>query len=181
MYHLKIENEQDGLKARDEYIKYIQDHISNMKKAFNLYALPIVTYLDNCNLNSLKYRISVHDKSKFSEEEFEPYRKRFYPANEAERLTDDDPEFLEAWKHHYTENSHHPEHFSDGEGGFYEMPDIDIAEMLLDWFAMGMTHNSTPWEYYYSSDKPKMFHPATKIKLEAVLNKLSSLWHKGAL
>jgi len=39
--------------------------------------------------------------------------------------------------HHYTNNSHHPEHY---EGGVNEMDLFDIVEMLMDWKASTERH-----------------------------------------
>jgi hypothetical protein len=38
----------------------------------------------------------------------------------------------EALKHHYRENSHHPEHY---ENGVDDMDLLDVIEMLCDWMA----------------------------------------------
>jgi hypothetical protein len=45
----------------------------------------------------------------------------------------------DAIKHHYQFNSHHPEHYPDGIIG---MDIIDIVEMLCDWKAASMRHNT---------------------------------------
>jgi len=42
-----------------------------------------------------------------------------------------------ALKHHYENNSHHPEHYPNGING---MSLLDLIEMLADWKAAGMRH-----------------------------------------
>lgn len=42
-----------------------------------------------------------------------------------------------ALKHHYAENSHHPEHYPNGIDG---MSLLDLVEMLCDWKAAGERH-----------------------------------------
>ncbi len=42
-----------------------------------------------------------------------------------------------ALDHHYSVNSHHPEHFSDGTRG---MNLLDVLEMLADWDAAATRH-----------------------------------------
>lgn len=79
-----------------------------------------------------------HDKSKFEDNEYIPYvflswnyhckdiGKEFNLSDDIKTKTD------EAWKHHYTNNSHHPEYFKD----ITKMTNLDIAEMCADWLAM---------------------------------------------
>jgi hypothetical protein len=42
-----------------------------------------------------------------------------------------------ALQHHYVNNTHHPEHYSNGVNG---MSLLDLIEMLADWKAAGMRH-----------------------------------------
>ena len=45
----------------------------------------------------------------------------------------------EALDHHYAHNTHHPEHY---EHGVYEMNILDLVEMLCDWSAAVMRHDT---------------------------------------
>jgi hypothetical protein len=92
-------------------------------------------YLDEI-AHQLFHRGSIHDKSKLEEPEksvFDEY------TNKLKHTDYDSPEykgFLEAMapalKHHYSVNSHHPEHYSNGVSG---MSLMDVVEMLCDWKA----------------------------------------------
>ena len=81
-------------------------------------------------------RAIVHDFSKFSDQEA-PY---FAEANKLNNLTYGSPEYKRmitvtlkpALKHHYENNSHHPEYHK---GGVNEMGLLDQIEMLCDWKA----------------------------------------------
>lgn len=87
--------------------------------------------------NDLFQRAAVHDNSKFSPEEFEPYDKLFpelqkYPYGSPE-LKAVYKQLGPALKHHVTSNRHHPEYF--GEDGINGMNLIDVLEMVCDWMA----------------------------------------------
>lgn len=42
--------------------------------------------------------------------------------------------------HHYSNNSHHPEHYKDGIQG---MDLLDVVEMMCDWLASTMKHKGS--------------------------------------
>jgi hypothetical protein len=77
-----------------------------------------------------------HDESKLGPEE-KPYFDQ--ESSLLKELVYDSPEYREslqrlepALKHHYAENSHHPEHTVNGVNG---MDLFDVVEMLCDWMA----------------------------------------------
>jgi len=79
-------------------------------------------------------RARSHDASKLEAPEKEMYDE-FTPRLRA--LTYGSDEYKEclkemgaALKHHYENNSHHPEHFPDG---INDMSLLDLIEMLADW------------------------------------------------
>lgn len=156
-----------------EYIEYLKNHAINVRKAFDIYGTFITRHLF-CNLAELEIRINNHDASKYSHAEFDAYRRRFYPVDSADALTDDDEEFKAAWEHHYLANSHHPEHYIKY-GSPHEMPNIDIAEMILDWIAMSYVFNDTCYNYYDNSKKSTLLHPSTKFKVEYLLQQIRKL------
>lgn len=157
--------------ANKEYEKYIYDHIANIKKAFNEYGEKLNSLLD-FDSSILKYNVSNHDKSKFDSEEFVLYRKKFYPVTNEEYSEDD---FNKAWLHHIKNNNHHWNSWSyiDNEGVVsVEIPDIYIAEMVLDWIAMSMTKGGDPLKFYNSKKDTIILHKKSREKLENVLNTL---------
>lgn len=125
------------LKKQNEYFEYINTHISNVKKAFremcdNTYLYSTQNAMVLSALERVKARIDKHDESKFTDEEFEAYRKNFYPVDDEEREMNQE-DFEAAWKHHYELNSHHPEHYVHSDGTIDDMPLDDILEMIADW------------------------------------------------
>lgn len=87
-------------------------------------------------------RVTQHDLSKLEDPEkaiFDEYTPKLKDS------TYGSPEyfgFLEemqvALRHHYANNRHHPEHFSDGVNG---MTLVDVVEMLCDWKAATERHD----------------------------------------
>lgn len=140
-----------------EYVKYIIDHIKNVYNAF-LYIfgngkqyIPseynIETY--EIALNKLKTDIAAHDKSKFSDEEFNAYRVKFFPTESEKKKIEEDVEYLnkvkedfeKAWEHHYTNNDHHTKYWlipahDEVDEHLKDMSLSAIMHMICDWCAM---------------------------------------------
>lgn len=96
--------------------------------------------LDACI--ELMKRAQSHDDSKLGENE-KPYFDEETPR--LKTLTYGSDEYKQsldrlgsALKHHYENNSHHPEHYSDG---IDDMNLFDIIEMFFDWKAASERHN----------------------------------------
>ncbi len=92
-------------------------------------------------ISNLDKRMRVHDKSKLEEPEKSMYDE-FTPQLRA--MTYGSEEYKEclkqmgaALKHHYENNSHHPEHYPNGVNG---MSLLDVIEMLADWKAATVRH-----------------------------------------
>lgn len=87
-------------------------------------------------------RAIVHDFSKYSKYEA-PY---FANACQLKDLTYGSPEYKKcleeslapALKHHYANNSHHPEFYPNG---IHDMNPLDIIELLCDWKAATLRHS----------------------------------------
>ena len=95
-----------------------------------------VSQLLNQSAKELIQRANVHDESKLHSPEKEAFDELTPKLKE---LTYGSPEYKdslkelgEALRHHYSENSHHPEHYPTGING---MDIFDVIEMLCDWCA----------------------------------------------
>lgn len=148
-----------------EYLEYINEHISNIKLAHKKYGEELCNLL-KINKLELAVNIAIHDASKYSLEEFDAYRLYFYPCSDEEK---DKELFNKAWKHHYTINKHHPEYWVDGDN-IKDMPNLYIAEMLLDWEAMSMKFGSNTYEYYKKERDIKPFSDTTKKTIDQIIN-----------
>lgn len=142
------------------YKLYINEHILNVKKAFDVYNKVLCEHF-SIDSNKLLKNILVHDASKFSKIEFEGYRQYFYPVKNDKR---DENKFNIAWKHHYTNNPHHPEYWMGK-----DMDDIYIVEMLLDWEAMSIKFKSNTYDYYIKERDKKNLSENTKNKIDKII------------
>ena len=139
-----------------EYKDYIDRHIKYVKKSYNemidndwlysSYNSDIIAALDE-----LKYIIDDHDASKYSDDEFYAYRQHFYPIEGEE---DNEEAYEEAWKHHYTVNDHHPEHWIvDGQPTNMSMR--AILEMICDWQSFAYINKGTASDFWYNNPEGK--------------------------
>ena len=149
-----IKKIKDNIKIKKQtklYIKYIVEHKKNIEKAFEEMrenSLIFQRYDDDI-LNALWERVLIHDESKYSEEEFIPYRKNFFPIN-AEEKENNKSDFDKAWEHHWKNNSHHWQYRKNKTSFNKDNREevLDVLENVLDWMAMGYKFNDRPYQYY---------------------------------
>lgn len=138
-----------------EYKKYVDEHISNVKETwndiqYNKKCMDIITknisgdldifiqVMDSC--------ISAHDMSKYSIEEWEPYRKNFNPVNEQEK-ENNLANFEKAWDHHKKTNMHHWNWWAETKKED-KMPLNNVIEMCCDWIAMSKKFGGDAYNWY---------------------------------
>lgn len=176
-------------KKQQEYVEYIEEHIGNVKKAFEQYFKPLLAAdtIGSRFISDEEFKdaiikaepnIEVHDSSKWGDEEFDGYREKYYPT--AKELSD--PEYQEkvkeraeiAWISHYKHNWHHPMYWVDEETG--EPTDMNlqaIVEMICDWLAMSMKYGNTVSGWYESDaekEKAAMTDRTKQITEELIYN-----------
>jgi hypothetical protein len=87
-------------------------------------------------ISELDHRARVHDASKFEEPERSVFASNTPKLAKTEYGTDSYNELLKEVKvaidHHYSKNTHHPEHWP---AGIEDMDLLDLVEMLADWIA----------------------------------------------
>ena len=178
-------------KKQEEYMNYIKEHVNNVYIAFNnLFLSRLNQFEINSEYFTLdllyqavedlnKGRIQNHDLSKYSEEEFEPYRAKYYPTEkEISGLTDEAKSLIAknasiAWQHHYNTNPHHPNYWTDKEtGNPIDMDLISIVEMICDWEAMGMKFGESTVDWYNTKadEEKKAMTDRTKNIVEELLD-----------
>jgi hypothetical protein len=153
----------------EENKKYIEEHKANVKKFADWLEARLPELFENIDLDLFHELIAEHDDSKFSEAEFEPYAQRWFGDGKKSIA------YEEAWKHHWTNNEHHPE-FWLGE----DMPYIYILEMLCDWgsFSIKSGDMNELSDFYYTKaqdDEEKNLSDNTKIIIEEILEKINSI------
>lgn len=146
----------DEQKAKEkEYKAYIDNHISNIAKAWAKfkYIKNIKSYLESFTkptalkiiYDNMNVQIMSHDASKFSIEEWEPYRMHFHPISEEEKIQST-AAFEDAWEHHYMHNPHHWDYWAVT--GKDNMPLSYCIEMWCDWIAVSMTKGGDAYSWF---------------------------------
>ena len=137
------------------YREYIDNHRENVQKAWtimksNSECMDLITRYLNTNVDAaiklIDDMIKSHDLSKYKEEEFDAYRKNFYPSTPEEKESNTIA-FDNAWKHHYSNNLHHWNWWYET-GNMEHMTIPYIVEMICDWEAMGYKFGNTSKQYY---------------------------------
>lgn len=139
-----------------ENLQYTLTHIDNIRTAWNIMkstgsCVNIIRSYTTVDIAAfLEYmdrKIYIHDQSKFSKEEWEPYRKNFCPINDEEKEANKS-DFEAAWKHHYTVNHHHWQYWYKVKKDVNAMPLDDIIEQCCDWIAMSMVFPGTAYDFF---------------------------------
>ena len=144
-----------------EYIKYIENHKFLIKQAFDeMVMCPDMQWLTwEFYHVDLYDRIKNHDNSKYEIEEFDAYRKNYYPVNEEEKELNKE-DFEKAWRHHYESNRHHWQcrQFDNCKDNKLSKEQIlDCLENICDWMAVGYDKGDRPYQFYETiKDKIKL-------------------------
>lgn len=134
----------------ERYMRYVQKHRIRMADAYKeMLTCPEVMNLGNEVLIMLKQRVVFHDITKFKAEEFDAYRKNFFPISKKEK-EDNLENFEKAWQHHYDNNSHHWQHRRHNTEFNKNDPEqvVNVLENVCDWLAVGYTYKNRPYQYY---------------------------------
>jgi hypothetical protein len=134
----------------ERYMRYVQKHRIRMADAYKeMLSCPEVTNLGNEVLIMLKQRVVFHDITKFEAEEFDAYRKHFFPISKKEKENNLE-NFEKAWQHHYDNNSHHWQHRRNNTEFNKNDPEqvVNILENVCDWLAVGYLYKNRPYQYY---------------------------------
>lgn len=109
--------------------KDTQDHIDKVASYLEMFA------------GMLHERGENHDASKLlspEKEYFDKYTQRLRDLSfGSEEYHQNIEDLRPALKHHYQNNSHHPQHYENGVNG---MNLLDLVEMFFDWKAAGERH-----------------------------------------
>lgn len=165
-------------KRDKDYKKYVETHIKNVEKSakwLKKYCPELFNKLGSTA--AFDNLIKNHDKSKFSKEEWGPYRDYWMGDK-----WDSEPEIVEnfrkAWKHHWSVNKHHPEYWQ-GKG----MPYIYKLEMICDWMSFSVNKNKRDLIKFYNGPRgrncpKKNFSQADKIELDKMFKTVEEAINK---
>lgn len=159
----------------EEYRKYIDNHIANVEKVYHIYGKELCDRL-GVDYERLGDMVHDHDESKYSEEEFEGFRCYYYPTPEEEADVESrgwrKKRYDMAWLHHLRNNAHHPEFWIYDDKGVPKMHPMDplhIAEMIIDWAAMGIVFGDTAFNYWHDNVHNKPLHPESRRIVDEVI------------
>ena len=167
-----------------KYDEYLKEHITNVVKAFNWFKEYMPTlFLDENDMNEIEHQITTsHDKSKFTQEEYEAYDKYFYGGNKSYDVIRN---FNNAWLHHIHNNPHHWQHWvllndepDEGEI-FLEMPDNYIIEMICDWWSFSWKKGDLTEIFSWYNERKDYIKlgPDTREKVEGILESMKKIFN----
>lgn len=133
-----------------QYDNYLYEHQENIKDAFTEMTMceDMRQFLldDPWYYDQLLKRVEEHDKSKYEIEEYDAYRRYYFPINKKEKR-EAKADYEAAWKHHWENNDHHWQNRSKVLG-FSRDREVAILENVLDWLAMSYKFGDRPFQYY---------------------------------
>ena len=158
-----------GADYQKEYKDYIDAHKERVEEFSTWLLTNCPDLFEEVDQDVYKDLIKEHDESKYSEEEFEPYARKWHLDGKKTR------EYELAWEHHYMNNEHHPEYW-DGE----DMPYIYILEMICDWgsFSIASGDFNELSDFYFNKakeDPEKNLSEATQEIIEDILSRINSV------
>lgn len=147
----------DYIAAFRAYLDYLERHITFVKEAWELVQVACIDmeFMGDKTLHGwIEKEIYMHDISKFSDDEFGPYRRRFYPANEVEKILPHNMVDM-AISHHIRINDHHIENWTKARYTFEKEWMVHCVHMLVDWIAMdlGSEKNIDAREFFQRMQK----------------------------
>ncbi|HEY5561971.1 MAG TPA: DUF5662 family protein [Clostridiaceae bacterium] len=161
------------IQKTQDYLNYVKEHKQNVKLAWEevqkkCEGKGFSFIYDDWKYHILCSLIEKHDDSKLSNEEFIPYRQKFYPCEDDNF---DNSLFSAAWEHHKANNPHHWEHWLNHEPSTPYDKSMYSVEMVCDWMAMGYKFGDTA-ESFYLNNKNKIILPVSEDYIFEIFNAL---------
>jgi hypothetical protein len=155
----------------EEYKSYIRSHRENVKNAFTFWRRTddAQNLFGGEGLENMESLIGNHDLSKYSTEEFDAYRKNFFPY---ENEVSDESAFSDAVLHHYNHNPHHWEYWvipRNPENELIPIPMRFLVEMLCDWTAMSFQKGGSVISWFEENQEEMVLHSETKESIRYLL------------
>ena len=163
-----MDNKKDELvKKEKEYTEYIEEHRGFVKEAFLKFISSNISDLTSEEIEILRIAVDNHDLSKYETEEFDAYRKHFFPCT-FENPKDSQKEFEIALKHHYSLNDHHPQNISRKNG----LNKVACIHNILDWIGMSYKFKDDVWKFYEGSNIKEKINDEERIYIENILEEM---------
>lgn len=156
----------------EQYNDYLSRHIENVQKGYEWAKEYLPEIFVNLDMWDMDQQIALHDKSKYSEEEYGAYAKYFY----GEKTPEVERAFEYAWLSHQKANPHHPQFWvlikDKDDMRPLEMPYNYILEMIFDhWsFSWKQRNLSEIFNWYEKNRKNMNIHPNSQKTYEHILS-----------
>ena len=167
----------------EAYDKYLEEHISNVLKAFKILweaLTPEWFESKGLSLTLMNYVLTEHDKSKYSKDEYDAYDEYFYPSEDNSKSKEEiQRDFDYAWLNHIHNNPHHWQYWvlreDDGDTKVLDMALQEVINMICDWMSFSIKRNSPfEWINFYNENIEKdkiLLGENTKKLVEDVIEK----------
>lgn len=162
---------QDYIDQTRAYLDYLEQHLSNIAKAFQELseACDGMAWVgDDWSWHTIRKEVEQHDLSKFSKLEFTTYRKKFFPV-EGESFSEHDWDI--AWHNHQKCNPHHHQSIRY-DAGMPGLTEHDLVHMVVDWTAMSYEFGGTAESYYLANQSTIPIHEEFKPFLQELFDRL---------
>ena len=134
-----------------EYRKYLLTHKKNIMRAcYEILTCKDLEWLckESDVITNLWYRALDHDESKYDWEEFDAYRRNYFPVDEQE-YQENLKDFEKAFQHHIDNNDHHWQHRTTWKDEDFDITtELACLENIMDWLANGYPYKIRPSVYY---------------------------------
>lgn len=159
-----------------QYDGYIQEHRENLLRAYDWFQENLSDVLRG-TIDLRDDIENLHDESKFSDEEYDPYDAYFYGGDKSSKVQ---KEFQYAWLHHIHQNPHHWQHWvlmnDDPQEGVValEMPYTRIVEMICDWWSFSWKSGDLReiFKWYDEHESTMVLAPRTYATVKSILNQM---------
>lgn len=160
-----------------EYTAYLKLHIDGVCRAWTEILCPAIaanfTTPEKLEIDFDKIRNTMiyHDRSKWFDNEFEPYCNYFYLTEE---FPSDESEFSKAWLAHIHRNPHHWQYWivinNVNDITAQDMPFEYICEMLCDWHSFTLRDpKSTALNWWETHKSEMILSPNTRTTIERLI------------
>lgn len=162
-----------------DYDEYLTEHINNVQQGLRWFS-DNLTGLNRDALDTAISKVSLHDESKYSADEYDAYDTYFYGGNKSPVVKE---AFDYAWLHHIHSNPHHWQYWvlinddaSEGTRAL-EMPLEYVYEMIADWWSFSWKKGDLAEIFnWYKDHKERMIlHKNTKKVVEDILSKIGRI------
>ena len=159
---------------KTKYNEYLTNHISAVKTAFDWLLEYLPAIFEGYDADYVgSHFIKTHDRSKYSEEEYDAYCEYFYGDEKTDEVKED---FDKAWLHHQHNNPHHWQHWllQKDNGGVepLAMPFNYVIEMICDWWSFSWNNDNLYeiFDWYKKQQSDMVLHPETEEQVTHILD-----------